>query len=137
VPGLAAANVTAYSSHSGNLRIHSLTDVRIEASTPDGGIEVTATGSLHAASITAGGSSPASAVRLIAQPDGDNPSSLTIGQLTTVPSADLVLTAEGPITWDISAGCIASRPACRQHHHHWWHTACAGCEHQPDPCHSP
>ncbi|MFM8474208.1 MAG: hypothetical protein ACKOEO_00230, partial [Planctomycetaceae bacterium] len=95
-----AANVTAYASHSGNLRIHSLTDVRIEASTPDGGIEVTATGSLHAASITAGGSTPANAVRLIAQPDGDNPSSLTIGQLTTVPSADLVLTAEGPITWD-------------------------------------
>ncbi|MFN9827185.1 MAG: hypothetical protein ACK58J_23805, partial [Planctomyces sp.] len=95
-----AASVAAHASQSGDIRIDSLTDVRVEASTPDGGINVTALGNLHAASIHAGGSSPDSAVRLIAQPAGDMPSSLTIGQLTAVPAADLVLTAEGSITWE-------------------------------------
>ncbi|MFN5898358.1 MAG: hypothetical protein ACK48Y_12585, partial [Planctomyces sp.] len=95
-----AASVAAHASQSGDIRIDSLTDVRVEASTPDGGINVTALGNLHAASVHAGGSSPDSAVRLIAQPAGDMPSSLTIGQLTAVPAADLVLTAEGSITWE-------------------------------------
>jgi hypothetical protein len=132
-----AANVTAHSGEAGNILIHSLTDVRIEASTPDGSIEVTATGDLHAASILAGGSSPANAVRLIAQPAGDTPSSLIVGQLTSVPAADLAAHGRRFHHLGDSAGRHRPGPAGRHCNHRCQHSANFGCQHQPHPCHHP
>lgn len=82
----------------GGIQIFSLIDVRVEATTANGGIDITARGNLDAATVSVGGTSPSNRTSLRALPGSiSGPVTLTLGQLTTCEAADLVLSAEGPV----------------------------------------
>ncbi|MEY4188611.1 MAG: hypothetical protein RIT02_3645, partial [Planctomycetota bacterium] len=93
-------DVQVQSTAAGNIEILSLGDVRVEAETADGSIDITARGNLHAALVATHGTSSDSHVRLRAQSGNDTQAALTLGLLTVAPIADLLLTADGPVTWD-------------------------------------